>query len=307
MSSLSTDVSDPQSELERKRAEKRAEIAAKVEASRQKASDAKQVTKFFSEVLDNFSKCMLEGMAPPPRNLQQHMPDRVAKTIFRDFSKLLQKGLPPATFRAQMSSLYQDYQQEYSFSSGPWQNISHWDFSGSHLEAIEEWARSSLPEGTIFASPCSGKGFFEACINAYSGIGIQCNDIEEPDFFFGAQKPSQMDGIEFLESLGREKPKVIVISWLPQRGHKGSYLSEAILRFAFDPSNNVAGVIHISESFVVPEKGRMVGCTDTASALNFKESHFTTVVERSRDYPAPWEHDFGMPFNDSLSIVVPKH
>jgi hypothetical protein len=205
---------------------------------------------------------------------------------------------------AQIVSIYNGMQEEYSQSRDAWQQgVSYWDPSVMQLEGIQEWI-GFLPEGVIFVSPACGKGFFEACIQVTTGISVRCNDIQKQAKPFVCAV-SQMDAIEFLNLAAEEEaPIVIIASWLPGQRDSNSGLSDRIFRWARDPRNKVVGIIHISDELDVSDR-TLVACTDTVAALRFKHENFTTVVEIPRENPAPWESEYG-PINDTMTIVIPN-
>ena len=291
----------------------RAKIATQVEIDRKNASEEVELQKEssakkeceISQALDSFAKLMLQGLVVPPSQKQLSISPKDAKSIHRAFCQLLQKGLSPDKFSIQMFNLYREYQDEHREARCSWQNeFSYWDPSPMQIDAIKDWT-DSLPKSTIFVSPASGKGLFEACIQVSVGISVRCNDLKKQERSF-VSEIQQMDAIDFLnQTAEEEEPIAIIASWLPGKRDANSKLSEEIFRWAHDPRNNVVAIIHISEVHDTPT-GKMVACTDTVAAVNFKQANFTTMVELPREYPAPWESHYGLPINDSLTIVIPN-
>lgn len=291
-------------EIERIRAQKRAEIAAKVALARQKQAEEAMIDQFVS-MFAQAARSMTEDLAQISKN-----PQKVSKgargVILKTFGNLLKRSWGSLqSFCQEFGQTFRDFQSEFAEGPGPWQElVGCWDFQAKHLLAIKEWY-DSLPKGTVLLDPCAGKGLLAACLKVF-GIPVVCNDIESQDFKF-VPEISTMDGIDFLNlyiATNPETPVVIVLSWAPQKGHQGEHISETIFRFAH-ATGNVQAVIHISEGWMGGVPGR-IGCTDTVEALVFKEENFQTILDIPREYHPQWKHDAGMPIDDHLTINVPK-
>lgn len=261
-------------------------------------------SKKFTQALDDFGKFMLHELEPLPMEKQQKISPTDSKSIHKKLLSIIE-GSDSENFGVQISSTYRDFQEEFTKARDAWQqHFSFYDPSPIHFEEIKHWI-DSLPEETIFVSPASGKGLFEACIQVSSRISIRCNDIHKQERPFVAEM-QQMDAIDFLNQVAdEEKPIVVIASWLPGKRDANSNLSERIFKWAHDTRNKVVGVIHVSEIHDEPHE-TLVASTDTVAALRFKQANFTTVVEIPRENPSLWMSDYRIPINDSLTIVVPN-
>ena len=292
-------------EIERIRAQKRAEIAAKVALARQKQAEEAMIDQFVS-MFAEATKSMNQDLEHLTKKIQK-VPKSAKGAIVCGLRNLLKKQWSTnAEFCQEFGQTYMEYQSEFAEGPGPWQKlVGCWDFQPSHLLAIKKWC-DTLPKGTVFLDPCSGKGLLAACLKVF-GIPFVCNDIESQDCKF-VPEISTMDGIDFLNlyiATNPEIPVVIVLSWAPQKGHQGEHISETIFRFAHE-TKNVLAVIHISEGWMGGVQGGRIGCTDTVEALKFKVEHFETILDLPREYQPQWKHDAGMPIDDHLTINVPK-
>ena len=292
-------------EIKRIRAEKRAKIAAKVAKAREEHADQALMEQFVSMFVQD-AKSVTEKFEKIGKNPQK-VPKGTQGAILRAFRNLLARPWDsPQLFCQEFGQTFRDFQSEFAEGSGPWQHlVGCWDFQAPHLRAIKKWY-DTLPKGTVLLDPCAGKGLLPACLNVF-GIQVVCNDIEpqESPFVTGM---STMDGIQFLGSYiaaNPETPVVFVLSWLPQIGHPGEHLCEAILRLAHS-TRNVLAVIHISEGWIGGVPGGQIGCTDTVEALVFKADNFQTILDLPREYPAPWVKNDGIPIQDRLTINIPK-
>ena len=288
-----------------KRAKKRAEIEARVAKAR-KEQAAQALMEQFVSMFGQGENSMPETFKERQKT-RQKIPKGTQGAISCAFRNLLARPWEsPEKFCQEFGQTFNDFQSEFVEGSGPWQHlVGCWDFQATHLYAIKEWY-DTLPKGTVLLDPCAGKGLLAACLKVF-GIPVVCNDIEsqESPFVTGM---STMDGIQFLElyiAANPETPVAFVLSWLPQRGHPGEHLSEAILRLAHS-TRNVLAVIHISEGWMGGVPGGQIGCTDTVEALVFKAEHFQTILDLPREYPPQWVKNDGIPIQDHLTINVPK-
>lgn len=286
------------------RAEKRAEIAARVAKAREEQADQALMEQFVSMFVQG-AKSVTQKFEEIGKNPQK-VPKGTQGAILRAFRNLLARPWDsPEKFCKEFGQMFRDFQSEFAEGSSPWHHlVGCWDFQATHLLAIKEWY-NTLPKGTMLLDPSAGKGLLAACLKVF-GIPVVCNDIESQESPFVTDMLI-MDGIKFLKlyiAANPETPVAIVLSWAPQKGHTGEHFSEAIFRFAHE-TRNVLAVIHISEGWMGGVPGR-IGCTDTVEALVFKADNFQTILDLPREYPPQWSFDGGMPIDDHMTINVPR-
>ena len=156
-----------------RRAEKRAEIAARVAKAKEDQALMEQFVSMFVQGAKSVTK-KFEDIGKNP----QKVPKGTQGAIFRAFRNLLARPWEsPEKFCQEFGQTFKDFQSEFAEGSGPWQNlVGCCDFQATHLLAIKEWY-DTLPKGTVLLDPSSGKGLLAACLNVF-GIPVVCNDIE---------------------------------------------------------------------------------------------------------------------------------
>jgi hypothetical protein len=302
---ISSDSGISQEERERIRAEKRAEIAAKVQKVREEKARMSQIITMFEQAINDDIKDIYRIPQKVPKGAKGAILStfrNLLKKYWKSTEDEMEKNTSFHMFCSEFGQTFMEFQSEFAEGPRPWQNlVGCWDFQPTHLFAIKKWY-DTLPKDTVLLDPCSGKGMLAACLKVFD-IPVVCNDIQKQESPF-IPDISNMDGIEFLESYYDENPEtpiVIILSWAPQKGQQGADISERIFRFAH-LMINVLGVIHISEGWM---KDRMIGCTDTVEALVFKEANFETIVDLPREYRQQWEQNCDMPIDDHLTINIP--
>jgi len=262
------------------RDQKRAEIAAKVEAARKKMEAEKAMLEQFVSMFGALGTALSSCSAANPGLQRIHEVREYLKGILDD------QTLTPEQFIERIKQAYNDAQTKFVTDCGLWQReVSCWDFNPKQLQQIFAEMKK-LPPGTPILSPLAGRGFFEACLQRL-GLVVICNDFEKPTDGFTFVDGAQMscgDGLDFLKSYHAKHPDMlfaILVSWAPQKGHSGSNISEKIFTFASDCPTSV-GVFHVSEG---NQDGGNYGCTDTEEAFVVIEANFNRVWKIPRQPP----------------------
>jgi len=262
------------------RDQKRAEIAAKVAAAREKMEAKKAVLEQFVSMFGAIGTALSSCSAANPRLPRIHDLRASLKRILAD------QTLTSEQFLEKMNQAYNEAQTEFATDCGLWQHeISCWDFNLKQQQQICAEMKK-LPPGTPILSPLAGRGFLESCLQRL-GLVVICNDIEKPADEFTFVDAAQMscgDGLDFLRSYQAKHPDTpfaILVSWAPQEGHSGSDISERIFTFASDCPTSV-GVFHVSEG---NQDDGNYGCTDTEEAFAVIEAKFNRMWKIHRLRP----------------------